>query len=267
MALERWLHREFMLFRHDKAGRKDYQQLMDENEMVPYMEDIFKLDWLTWWINQKKNGYYEAPVFKNFEKMLKVDRNIIKEAASRQVWNDMQGEEEESNAVLLMSYLCSILQFSLLTAPSASEMLEDPTLPSSGSVILGGTRADAETVFAFKCLSHAPPDLPHKDDGDLDWESILNDLVSLGTSLNMQEPRIEEFLHQFDQVRLLDKNTVNGYPALWKMLQELCGVIRNTVDNTSADLMKYLEKKLSLDEDEAGKDIDTLLSWLQQFTV
>ncbi|KAG6370112.1 hypothetical protein JVT61DRAFT_9026 [Boletus reticuloceps] len=247
MALECWLHREFMLCRHDEAGRREYQQLMENNGMVPYMENIFELDWLTWWATQTENGYYKPSLFRNFEKMLKVDRNIIKEAASR--------------------------QFPLLTAPSDSQhsgpsgRLEDPTLPSSGSMILGGTRSDTETVFVFKSLSHAPPDLPHMDDGDLDWNSILRDLISLGSSLDMQEPDIPQFLGQFDQVRFLDKNTVNGYPDLWDMLQDLCGDICVTVHDCRADLMKYLEKELSLDEDEAGKDIDTLLSWLQQFTV
>ncbi|KAG6376666.1 hypothetical protein JVT61DRAFT_1663 [Boletus reticuloceps] len=102
--------------------------------------------------------------------MLKVDWNIIKEAASRQVWNDMEGEEEENS------------QHS-----GPSRRLKDLMLLSSGSMILEGTCADTETVFVFKFLSHAPSDLSHMDDGDLDWDSILRNLISLGTSLDMQE--------------------------------------------------------------------------------
>lgn len=43
MALECWLHREFMLCRHDEAGRREYLELMEKHGIAPYSVDIFEL--------------------------------------------------------------------------------------------------------------------------------------------------------------------------------------------------------------------------------
>lgn len=48
-------------------------------------------------------------------------------------------------------------------------------------------------------------------------------------------------------------------------LHEICEEIHDAVQDHHADLIAYLAKELSLDENEAGKDIDVIFSWLQQF--
>lgn len=50
-------------------------------------------------------------------------------------------------------------------------------------------------------------------------------------------------------------------------LAETCQNIRNTLHAHHADLLAYLRKELSLDENEAEKDIEMIFSWLQQFIV
>lgn len=48
-------------------------------------------------------------------------------------------------------------------------------------------------------------------------------------------------------------------------LLETCADINASVQRCQADLVGYLEKELLLDKKEAGKDIDMISSWLQQF--
>lgn len=48
-------------------------------------------------------------------------------------------------------------------------------------------------------------------------------------------------------------------------LHETCEDIQVALRNHHADLMEHLEKALSLNKTEALEDIDTIMSWLQQF--
>lgn len=50
-------------------------------------------------------------------------------------------------------------------------------------------------------------------------------------------------------------------------LQEICQEIYDAFHDCHVNFMTYTEKELSLDENEAGKDIDTISAWLQQFMV
>ena len=43
MALTCWLHREFLLCRHDGAGRREYLALMKGKKIAPYSVNIFEL--------------------------------------------------------------------------------------------------------------------------------------------------------------------------------------------------------------------------------
>lgn len=157
MALTCWLHREFMLCRHDDAGRREYLELMEQNGIEPYSLDIFELgesffflschqlimihlkkchslDWLTWWKKQFQQGYYTYDHFWRFNKLLNEEQAIIKVAASRQMWNDM--EYGESN-VFLTYYLVHSFMFGLTPSdfsqsrPSSRGSCSDnSTLPS-----------------------------------------------------------------------------------------------------------------------------------------
>lgn len=138
MALRCWLHREFMLCRHDEAGRKEYLKLMKKKRIRPYSVDIFEFgemfvlshllvmihphaclyfyfsDWLTWWEAQREHGYYKLCHFERFARQLKADWKIIKEAASSELWNSM--EEHESNGILSFHFC----------APSSSCLYSHP---------------------------------------------------------------------------------------------------------------------------------------------
>ncbi|KAN0101318.1 hypothetical protein V8E55_001302 [Tylopilus felleus] len=192
MALACWLHREFMLCCHDLNGRREYLGVMEKGGVAPYSVDTFELDWLTWWQTQFQHGYYMSDLYGGFEKLLREDHMIIKEASSRQLWHDM---EDDGN--------------SRHSRPSRL-LAKDPTLPS---IPAGAAVRIEPIIFVFKCLSHAPPDPPCDDNGDLDWDSILGCLSCLLDALNTSEGDVDvpRFLAKFDQVRWLDKGSLEGY--------------------------------------------------------
>ncbi|KAI9449564.1 hypothetical protein HD554DRAFT_2181017 [Boletus coccyginus] len=255
-ALARWLHREFMLCRHDEAGRREYLRLMKNNGIAPYSVDMFELDWWTWWETQTEHGYYAFSHFKRFEKLLKADQEIIKAAAASELWYDIEEEEDQGR------------RHANLTDRDRPMLPMLPN-PKSRSARLGSIDADTDmeprATSILNGLSHAPPKPPRMDDGGLDWDGILACLSSLSDILTMPKPDVPRFLIKFDQVRFLEKDALEGFEDLTNFLHEICEDIQVAVRNCHADLMEHLEKALSLNKKEALEDIDTIMSWLQQF--
>ncbi|KAG8214276.1 hypothetical protein J3R82DRAFT_9220 [Butyriboletus roseoflavus] len=250
VALQCWLQREFMLCCHDKAGRGEYRKLMERSGIAPYSVDIFELDWKGWWEIQTENHYYDSEQFRKFGSQLKADWKVIAAAASTQLWDNMEEQEDSQH--------------------------QNPPIPpenyptSSSSTTLGGPLSEPEAqskmVFIFKSLPHAPPDPPNKADGQLDWEHILEDLMSLTEKWSASDPDIQYFFDKFDQVRFLDGDSLHEYPELRTFLNLTCQNISNVVCAHHPALLKYMEEVLSFSDNEAEKEIDMILSWLKQFT-
>ncbi|KAH7917083.1 hypothetical protein BV22DRAFT_1052697, partial [Leucogyrophana mollusca] len=192
-ALQCWLQREFMLCRHDEAGRREYLNLMKEKNIVPYSVDMFELgktsgaflsytlnagvsDWFGWWKTQKDWGYYSS---EHFGKFLYFERKsawkvvIQKAGTSNPAAPSSPGSPPNNPDPMPVSE-------SSATSSAVVQVQVPGSQPSGIGPVPGSESApERQRYFSFKLLSHDPPALPQNAAGNLDWDIILRDLCSL----------------------------------------------------------------------------------------